>query len=311
MLSPKDIKEIHYFKDIISIEEIKRGYHERRKYKIVTKNETYFIKTHHCKLIKKEIVQGEILYETYQKLNIPIVPLLDLIEYKNETIFVYPYFEGITLKDAKLTLEEYYKYGVKVGQEIMKLQKISTDFKIFSKVNLDNYFNEDKERIKNLWKNTNYQQKILKLFSIDELEQLASIYKTLFDFVKTQKFLLNHNDIKIANVMLDEQKNYYLIDIDPLGLTPAGFNVYYSIYSFLLPEFKEREKSYLRGFIQTIDSNREIVKQLQYFLIADMINESEKLLNDYFNDLQDNKKYMKKMLLNKENFLEKMIYEKI
>ncbi len=76
----------------------------------------------------------------------------------------------------------------------------------------------------------------------------------------------------------------------------------------MLPQFKENEKTFLRGFIQTIDPNREIVKQLQYFLIADMIDESEMLLTKYFKKIQENKEYMKKMLFNKEKFLEKMIY---
>lgn len=174
---------------------------------------------------------------------------------------------------------------------------------------MNNYFNQDKKRIKNLWKNEEYRKKILYIFSKEELKKLTRLYISLLDFIKTQKFLLNHNDIKIANVMLDEQENYYLIDIDPIGLTPAAFNVYYSIYSFLLPQFQENEKAFLKGFIQTIDYKREIVKQLQYFLIADMINESEKLLTKYFNEIKENKEYMKRMLFNKENFLEKMIYD--
>ena len=304
----KDIKKIHYFKDIVSIEQIKKGYYERKKYKVIGQNENYFIKTHHRKLIQQEIVQEKKLYEIYQKLNIPIVPLLDLIEYKNETIFVYPYFDGITLKDAKLMIEEYYKYGVKIAQEVMKLQRASVDSKLFSKVNLDKYFKENEKRIKDLWKNEDYQEKILYIFSKEELQNLTIHYTSLLDFMKTQKFLLNHNDIKIANVMLDQKKNYYLIDIDPIGLTPTGFNIYYSIHSFLLPQFKENEKSFLRGFIQTIDPNREIIKQLQYCLIADMINESEMLLTKYFNEIQQNKEYIKKMLFNKERFLEEIVY---
>lgn len=39
-----------------------------------------------------------------------------------------------------------------------------------------------------------------------------------------------------------------------------------------------------------------------------MINELEKLLTEYFSEIQENKEYMKKMLFNKEKFLEKMIY---
>lgn len=230
-------------KDIVSIEEIKQGYNGRKKYKVTTINKTYFIKVHHYKLNQKEIMQEKILYETYKKLDIPIVPLLDLIEYKNETIFVYPYFEGITLKDAVLTLEEYYKYGVKIAQEIMKLQKVSMDSKVFSKVKLDKYFKGDKKRIINLWKNEEYKEKIYNVFSKEELQELTIFYKSLLDF------------------------------------------------------------------IQTIDPNRKIVKQLQYFLIANMINESEKLLTKYFDEIQENKEYMKKMLFNKEKFLEKIIYE--
>lgn len=121
MLSIKDIKQIHYFKDIVSIEQIKKGYHKRKKYKIITENRSYFLKIHHSKLKSEEIMQGKKLYEIYQKLNIPNVPLLDLIEYKNETIFIYPFFEGSNLKDANLSMKEYYKYGTKVGQQIIKL----------------------------------------------------------------------------------------------------------------------------------------------------------------------------------------------
>jgi len=308
MLTQKDIRESNYFKDILSIEEVKKGCYERKKYKIITRKGNYFIKIHHCKLNQQEITQEKALNEIYQKLNIPIVPLLDLIEYKNETIFIYPYFEGTTLKYTKLELEEYHKYGVKIAREIMKLQKVSVDLKLFLKVNMDEYFKEDKKKIKNLWKNEEYQEKILCIFSKEELQDLIIHYTSLLNFIKKEKFLLNHNDIKIANVMLDQKKNYYLIDIDPIGLTPKGFNIYYSIYSFLLPQFKENEKSFLRGFIQTIDQNREIVEQLQYFLIADMINESEKLLTEHFNELKENKDYMKKILFNKEKFIEKVIY---
>ena len=177
------------------------------------------------------------------------------------------------------------------------------------KVNLNNYYQEEQKHIQRLWKNKEYQQKIGQIFSTEELRYLLMKYKSLLEFVKTQEFLLNHNDIKVSNVMLDQQKNYYLVDIDPIGLTPQGFNIYYSIYSFLLPNFKEKEKSFLRGFIQTIAPNRQIVKQIQYFLISDMINESEKLLDSNFFELQSNKEYLKKIIFNKEEFLEKKIYE--
>lgn len=310
MLSKVDLNIFTtYFKDLISIEEIKKGYSGRKKYKVKTRKKSYFVKIHHEQLNEKEIRREKLLYETYECLKIPVVPLLDVVEYKNRAMFIYPFFEGMNLRDAKLSLDECYKYGKKVGKEILKLQKSSINGEFFAKVDLENYFGYEEEQIKSLWKNEIYQQKILQIFSKKELQSLQMLYETLLDFVKKQKFSLNHNDIKTTNIMLDEKMDYYLIDIDPIDLTPAGFNVCYSIYSFLLPKFKESEKSFLKGFIQEIDPRREIVKQLQYFLMIDMMNESEKLLKNYFNELQENKEYMKKMLFNKGDFLEQVIYD--
>lgn len=311
MLSPNDIKEIHYFKDVISVEQIKRGYKKRKKYKITTKNgQNYFIKTHHRRLNKKEIIKGKILYETYQSLKLPVVPLLDIVTYKNKTMFIYPFFEGICLKDSDYTLKEYYEYGKKVGQDIIKLQKKSWNPEVFHRLNLDDYFQEDKLKIKKIWETVNDSEKILQIFSRKDLEKLSVLYRSLLDFMKKQKYCFNHNDIKMANIMLDAKSNYYFVDIDPMDLTPPGFNVYYSMYVFLLHTFQEKEKAFLRGFIQTIDPNKKIIKQLQYFLIADMINECQKLLEDYFDDLQKNKKYIKEILFNKNDLLEKIIYDK-
>lgn len=309
MFDKKELETISYFKDVVEIKEIKQGYEERKKYKIITKNKIYFLKIHHCQLNQEEITRGKKLYEIYQSLNIPVIPLLELMPYKDRSVFIYPFFEGISLKEANMKEEEYYQYGVKIGKEVVKLRKASIDFKLFDKVNLSNYYQEEQKHIQRLWKNKEYQQKIGQIFSTEELRYLLMKYKSLLEFVKTQEFLLNHNDIKVSNVMLDQQKNYYLVDIDPIGLTPQGFNIYYSIYSFLLPNFKEKEKSFLRGFIQTIAPNRQIVKQIQYFLISDMINEAEKLLDSNFFELQSNKEYLKKIIFNQEEFLEKKIYE--
>lgn len=309
MLDQEEIKNIPYFRNMLSIEEVKKGYPKRKKYKIITPKQNFFIKIHQHKLQLEEMTKEKKLYEIYRNLGISVVPLLDLIEYKNQTIFVYPFFEGISLKDMNLTLEEYYEYGRKVGQDIIQLQNFPVNSDFFKKLNLESYFYQDRKDIEELWRSATYQQKILQIFSVKEIKYLSVLYQSLFDFLKKQRVFLNHNDIKLANIMLDNQQNYYFIDIDPMGLTPSGFNIYYSIYSFLLPNFKEKEKTFLRGFIQTIDPHRKILKQLQYFLIADLINEAKMLLDDYFSELQENKEYMKKMIFNKEGLLEKMIYD--
>lgn len=63
MLNEKDIQKINYFNEIISIEEIKKGYDGRKKYKVITNNKKYFIKILPTLMNKIEIEKTKKLYE--------------------------------------------------------------------------------------------------------------------------------------------------------------------------------------------------------------------------------------------------------
>lgn len=105
-----------------------------------------------------------------------------------------------------------------------------------------------------------------------------------------------------------ENDHYYLIDIDFFGLTLTGFNVYYSLNSFIIPNFEENIKWFIRGFIQSIDPNKDLLKQLHYFLIADFSNELARLSNNYYDEVSQNISHVKAILFNINNIIEKEIY---
>lgn len=105
--------------------------------------------------------------------------------------------------------------------------------------------------------------------------------------------------------------DYRLIDIDFCGLTLAGFNIYYSLNAFILPNFEEKTKWFLRGFVQAIDSKKELTRQLHYFLIADFSNELARMSNKYYDRIVLDLDYVKSRLFNVDNILLEEIYEKV
>lgn len=143
-----NICKIDLFKNSTCIEEIKEGYYKRKKYKIITPNQEYFIKVHEYKMSDKEIKREKWLYEAYEKLGIPIVPLLDIIIKDNNTIFVYPFFKGETLTKSNLSLKEFMNYGIKVGKDVIKINNITYDSDLFKPLELEIYFKKDIENVK-------------------------------------------------------------------------------------------------------------------------------------------------------------------
>lgn len=304
-----NIREINLFRDATYIEEIEEGYPKRKKYKVTTPKCEYFIKIHDYKMSNQEIQKEKWLYQAYENSKIPIVPLLDVIRKDNNTIFIYPFFKGKTLKKANLSKKEFRDYGIRVAKDVIKINHITYDSNLFKPLELEEHFKEDMERGRKLWRNSIYRKKILQIFTKQEIRLLFAYYRNLLKDVKKEKVMLNHNDIKTGNIMLDKQKNYFFIDIDPINLTVPGYNMYYSLFWFLLPNCEEKEKCFLKGFIQTLDPQIKLLKQLHYFLISDFMNELEMLLNEKFDDLMQENLRLKQMLFNENNIIEKVIYE--
>lgn len=294
------------FDDIIDIVNIEKGYKLRYKFKVITKEKKYFVKVHNHCLSEQDIKNHKILYEYYEKCKIPIIPLLDIKNIQNKTIFIYEFRFYKSLTESNFSSRAYFDYGNKVGKDILKLRQISYDKDVFKNFDLKEYYDRDVKRLKE----TENKYEVLNLFTEDEKKELINLFTSLFNDIKKEPYYLNHNDIKPENILI-ENNNYYLIDIDFFGLTLTGFNVYYSLNSFIMPNFEDNIKWFVRGFIQSVDPNKELLKQLHYFLIADFSNELIRLSNKYYDEVSKNIDYIKAMLFNINNIIDEEIYKSL
>lgn len=301
-----NLRDIAIFSNAITIEEINIESRCKNKFKVVTDNQAFFVKIEDNAYSEKDIEKVKWLYQTYKEEGIPTIPLIDIFAVNNETIWIFPFFEGKTLIDANVPLEQMKYYGEVVANDIKKLNKKNPDFNLFSILDLRQHCEDRVNKINNFLNCKDTRDKFLKVFNKIEWQELLNYYYNLYENIKNDDVMLNHNDIKLPNIMIDKSSNYYFIDLDPFDLTIIGYNIGYSISCFLFKDEKEREKAFLRAFIQTIDSSKSLISQMNYFLISDFINKIEM----YFEFYQNNSSFIKSMLFNVGNILETELYKK-
>ena len=303
-----EIKELLLPDNILSIKEIKEGYEERKKYIVETRNEKFFIKVLPNKESIDEIEKRKWIYKIYEEKNIPVIPIINILVRDNKTILIYKYYEYKNLKDSSLTLEQYEDYGKKVAIEVKKMNEIKNYPDSFKTFDLKSHCDKYIERLKKFYLNP--KNKMNNLFSDNDINNLILRFKNLCSDIKNDAVTLNHNDFKIAYIMIDENNNFCLVDIDPIGLTYRGYNIIYSIYTFLYNNsLKENEKAFLKGFIKKYDPSKSLMKEWEYFIISDFINELERLFNLYYKYLENNISFVKEALFNKNNILVNILYD--
>lgn len=299
-----NLKDISIFSNAITIEEINIESRCKNKFKVVTSDQSFFVKIEDNIYSEKDIEKVKWLYQTYQEESIPVIPLVDIFTIGNETIWIFPFFNGQTLLDVKLPINRFEYYGKQVANDIKKLNKKKTDSSLFSILDLKQHFTDRTNKVMNLLNQKETQNELLKIFSTFEWQKVLAFYGFLYESIKDDNVMLNHNDIKLPNILIDNKGNYYFIDLDPFDLTIVGYNIGYSISCFLFQNGKETEKAFLRAFIQTIDPTKSLINQMNYFLISDFINKIEK----YFKFYQGNISFIKSMLFNNDNILEIELY---
>jgi len=299
-----DLKVLPIFGKDAKIEELNINSRCKNKYKVVNGEQSFFVKIEDNVYSEKDIKKVKWLYQTYQELRIPTIPLMDIFTINGETIWVFPFFGGQTLLNANISTEKMKYYGKSVANDIKKLNRTKPDLNLFSVLDLKQHYKDRVDKVESLLQGVDTKDELLKIFSESEWKELLSFYGHLYEEIKDDDLMLNHNDIKLPNVMIDSDGNYYFIDLDPFDLTIIGYNIGYSISCFLFRKEKELEKTFLRAFIQTIDSNKNLINQMNYFLISDFINKIEKYSDMY----QNNSVFIKSMLFNSGNILSIELY---
>lgn len=294
------LEDMNIFKNIKEIIVIEKGSTDRKKYKVVTEDEVYFVKVEDKIYSDKEILKVKWLYKTYQDLNIPVVPLIDLKVIDKVSVWIFPFFEGESLSEIELSIEQLESFGKLIALDIKKLNAVKLDTRLFPHFDFKLHYEERKNKLLDYIKNDKYYS----IFKKIEWESILLKYQELYDSIKDNQVMLNHNDVKLKNFMIDKNLNYYFIDIDPFDSTFIGYNLGYSISCFLFKDKFNKEKIVLSSFIRTIDVSKELVNQFNYFLISDFINKFERYADYYLL----NSNYIIELLLNDNNILCDIFY---
>ncbi|MDE6292727.1 MAG: hypothetical protein K2L98_03510, partial [Bacilli bacterium] len=92
-----DLKTIPLFKDCISIEDINVESRCKNKYKVKTKDNTYFVKIEEAHYAEKDINNAKWIYQRCLEEGVSVLPLVDILSFGDETLWIYPFFEGKTI----------------------------------------------------------------------------------------------------------------------------------------------------------------------------------------------------------------------
>ncbi|MDE6141673.1 MAG: hypothetical protein K2G03_03625, partial [Bacilli bacterium] len=118
------LKTISLFKDYISIDEINVESRCKNKYKVKTKENTYFVKIEEAKYTERDIINAKWLYQRCLDEGVSVLPLVDVISFGDETLWIYPFIEGKNILANDYSLEEFRDCGKSVAKDILKLNNI-------------------------------------------------------------------------------------------------------------------------------------------------------------------------------------------
>lgn len=305
-----EFEKIDIFCNILSVQEVFEGYEKRKKYIITTSEKKYFVKILPHSISEEEINKVKWIHFVYEENGIPLIPLVDVIVQGNQTILIYDYFDGQNLKESNLSIVQCKEYGMKVAKEVKKMNEITNIPIFFHDFDLSHHFHEYVKRFQKVIQDK--KDLFYEVFDGKFVEHLLLRFESLYHDIISNEVMLNHNDIKLANIMVDDVGNFYFVDIDPIDLTYRGFNVNYSIFNFLLDiESTRNEREFIKAFLREYDGSKSFMKELEYFLISDFINELSRLLDQNFTYLLEHTSFVKRLLFNDNHSFQTIIYESI
>lgn len=308
-----DIHIIDFIKNEDSIEKVEDGHSGALLYKITRGKNKYFLKIFNNILDEDNIRRLKKQLEIYKYLNINSLYIIEYGSIKdlNKYYIVYNYIDGVNLKvytdSDEYSLKDVRNIGKCIGKEILKLN-------MYEKYDKDLFFHKDidsltKEIINNFYlmlKDKEIYNVITNYFEIDELNTLRDKINQYANFVKSEKPKLIHGDIKRANIMIDNNKNFYIVDVESM-------QVNYHIINFLnqmtwtLFEGNEKETEFVKGYFDGI-YNGTRPPNFNYNVIFITIINFFKCAYNFYKSLQNNKliMYLEKcrMLFNKINQLD-------
>jgi len=284
---------IEFVKKQDIIEEVTDGYSGALLYKITRGKNKYFLKVFNKIFYEDKIKRLKKQLDIYKHLNIKS---LDIIEYGNIKDFsryyiVYNYIDGVNLKvyteSREHSLKDVRHIGKYIGKEMLKLKKYEDyDKKLFLHKDIDTLTKKVIYNFYLMLEDEHSYNIITNYFKIEEINKFRDKLNQYSRLIKCEKPKLIHGAIKRSNIMVDKNKNFYIVDVESM-------QVNYDIINFLhqmtwsLFEGNEKETEFVSGYFDGIYNETRPVNfnyNILFITIINFFNTSYKMYKNSQND---------------------------
>jgi len=271
-----DLYKIKFLRDNDKIEDVFGGHSGALIYKIIRDDKNYFIKIFKDKYSENKIRKCKEIIQIYNKIDVKTLEIIDygIVKELDGYYIVYNFIEGKCLKDFTNTdeysLEDVRMYGKYIGEKMLKLKnykEYSDDLFKFSDIKFKvdtviyNYFEGLKDKKIN--------EIVTKRFSINDLNILKSKLEKYSKLLYNMKPGLINGDIKRSNIMVDSNKEIYIVDIESMKVDFDVMNFRHQM-TWSLFNGNEKETYFVKGYFDGLYGNTR-PKDFDKFVIFIMI----------------------------------------
>lgn len=243
------------------VQEIDDGYSGALLYKIIRNKEKFLVKVFKGQFRKETIIKIKKILEIYKKLEIKSLDIIDYgdIQHLDKYYIVYNFIEGENLKkytnNDKYGLKQVNEIGKYIGNELLKLKMYEDyDKELFKNEDIDIQLDKIIENFYSILEDKIYKDLILEFFSIKELDELKEKLVEFCYILKNEKPKLIHGDIKRSNIMVDNNKEFYIVDIESMQVNYDILNFKHQM-TWCLFENNEKEIEFVKGYFDGIYNN--------------------------------------------------------
>ena len=264
------ISEISFFSDKAIFETISDSNSGAILKKVKDKNDTYFLKIVQNNSVDINRIQK--IIEIYDKYDINTIKLLDYGYIDNKVYLIYNFIDGFALNTVydKYDVNDYSNMGFNIGSSYKKINsKHEFDNDFVNNYDLNTLVNECINSFKNV-----YNGKLSYIKNIINEKRMTNIInrmKELTSSFNNEKKAYIHADMHPKNIMIDNKKNLYIIDIESFCIDYFVMNVRWSI----IAAFRNKENNeFFKGFINGYYDNNipdSFNKQLIFITILNFL----------------------------------------